>query len=123
VSKNIPKIAPTTDKERDTYESVVGIEARVAKIEALPWTIDAEIHVLDATVTSVASRHEINHNLGRKPVGAIMIAQGSDKGIGLDTDVILTLSLGGSTARTAAIWLRKTVDAGPTVRRYRFLLF
>lgn len=122
VPKDLPKIAPVTEKERDVDDAIAALEARIAALEELPHTIKAEYHEVDAVVGAAAVMVEVQHSLGILPRGGVLLGAGVQGG-GIETDVVLTLEVDESTNKTARLWLQRTVGAAATTRRYYFLLF
>lgn len=120
--KNVPQIAPTTDKERDVHESLVAIEARLAALEAAPHVGNFEFHSALADPGAAAVQVNINHNLGKKPVGAVYLGMGvpGEAAVG---DCIVTLSHNDSDDKVARVYLQLGVGGAGTARTYHFLLF
>lgn len=122
VPRNLPKVAPVTEKERDVDESIIALEARLAALEAAPHVGNYEYHSVEADPGVVAVRTDTAHGLGRKPVGAVYVGMGVP-GEADVADCIVTLSHNLSDDKNAAVWLQLGVGGAGTVRTYHFLLF
>jgi hypothetical protein len=116
----MPTSAPTGILQAEVHEGIKSLQERILGNEESPLGQSVSRSV-EASISNVASAVFVQHGLGRVPTGAILVGCGVP-GQGIETDVIMTLDIPGSSSKTAKLWFQRAVGAAATTRTYFFLL-